>query len=210
MTNKLESFIELIREGVEFQNPSKEDGSFFVKLYEDTLSAKGFSKEDIERFLKKLRDDGLVETQQILYAPKTTLSTYDPNAEVSAKAVPNEIYNQPVYCLHINEQKLSTPIPDEPFSFDVETGFLHFGGKKSKLPLNSITYYVLKTLCGYPVQKKITENDIAIGVDTLSDAHESSSRVYDARRRINKQAAKELGIDELIGYENATYWINKV
>lgn len=209
MTNKMENFIALIREGMEYISPNEEDGGYLIKLYEDTLTAKGFSKEDIEGLLKILREDGLIETQQVFYAPKLTSSTYNPDAHVKGQTIPDENYNKPVYYLHINKEKLEPAVSKESFSFDVETGLLHFQGKICELPLKQIEYYVFNTLYTKPIGTHVSEDDIETAIDLINKDSENSSRIYDAHRRINRRAKEELGITRLIGYKNANYWINK-
>lgn len=209
MSNKLEKLISLIREGMEYAEPDEEDGSYLIKIYEDTLFSNGFSREDTERLLNKLRVEGLVELIQTFYAPHTTLSTYEPDSNVKGKTVPDEIFNKPVYYLHINKEKLGPGKSDEPFSFDEETGFLHFHGKECELILKQVEYYVFKTLYAKPIGTRVQEDDIEQAIDLVTTGDESSSRVYDARRRINKRAKELLGIEKLIGYKNSVYWINQ-
>ncbi len=209
MKTKLDNFTELIREGMQYAEPNIEDGSYLIKIYEDTLFVNGFSKEDIERLLNKLRVDGLIALVQIFYAPNTTLSSYDPQAKVKGKAVSDEVFNKPVYYLHINKEKLEPVNSDEPLSFDEVTGVIYFHGKKCELPLKQVEYYVFKTLYAKPIGTRVPEDDIEEEIDLLNRGDESSSRVYDARRRINKRSKEQLGIEQLIGYRNSTYWITQ-
>lgn len=207
MNNKLDKLIGLIREAMEYAEPHEEDGSYLIKLYEDTLTANGFSREDIERLLNKLRHDGLIETKQIFYAPKTTLSTYHPNANVKGQTMPDETYNKPVYYLHINKEKLQSDNADEPLSFDEGMGFVRYQGKKSKIPFKKIEYYVLQALFSHPIGNRVTETKILEAIDPELCKGDSPSMVSDARRRINNRVKEDLGIEELVGYEGTNYWI---
>lgn len=164
---KLDKLIELIREGLEYAKPS-EDGSYLIKLYENTLVASGFAREDIERCMSKLRENGIITVQQIFYAPHTTLSTYHPEVDTKAKATPDETFNKPVYYLHINVDKLQ-PKSDEPLSFNEDTGFIHFRGKKCKLPLKGIEYYVFKAMYAEQIGTRIPEDDIEHAIDLLNE-----------------------------------------
>ncbi|MDE2399623.1 MAG: hypothetical protein KGL67_01250 [Patescibacteria group bacterium] len=215
MNDKLTKVIGLIQEGLKYSdaedNRVSEDGVQDygidkVELYEDTLRSAGLSREDIYGILKNLRNDGVIKLQQVFYAPERTPSNYENRPRYKVPA--DDEYKLPVYVLHINREKLQPSNSNEPFSFDAETGLLHFQGKTCELPLKQFEYYVIKALTAQPIGKHVEEADIEEIIDALG-ADGSKSRVYDTRRRINKRVKEELGIENLVGYSNSTYWINQ-
>ena len=91
--------------------------------------------------------------------------------------------------------------------FDTNSGKIIWGDKKCELPFKSIEYYVAEKMFESP-EAKVKEDDIISHVDILASRADSPSRVVDARRRINRKAHIDFGIQELIGYKNAVYWLN--
>lgn len=185
-------------------------GKNVVELYEDTLVTAGIPKQYIALALEKLAKNGVTKLQQIFYAPERTISNYQPEEKVKYTVPVDEVYKMPVYVLHIDAEKLKTPNPSEPLSFDVDTSILHYKGAICKIkPLNGIEYYILRGLFAKkPLGARVSEDDLASSFDNANNPDLSRSRVYDAHRRINTKAKEALGIEKLIGYENSTYWLN--
>lgn len=211
MNNKLDKLIGLIREAMEYAEPHEEDGSYLIKLYEGTLTANGFSREDIERLFTKLRTDGLVETKQIFYAPKTTLSTYHPNANVKGQTMPDDTYNKPVYYLHINKDKLEALPSFATVRFVDEEAALYFGLSKVQLPPNRGEHAFCGVMFRYPANKPVSwdvvleevTGDKIETVDKESDKR-AKRKIYDIYEALNARLAKEVGIEPLFVWQGTT------
>lgn len=94
--------------------------------------------------------------------------------------------------------------------FDLNNGKILCGEKECELPFKSVEYYVAEKLFEFPPETKVKEDDIIAHIDILASKADSPSRVSDARRRINKKALQDLGIENLIGYKNSLYWLRKI
>ena len=92
-------------------------------------------------------------------------------------------------------------------SFDANSGKIIWGDKECELPFKSIEYYVAEKVFESP-RARVKEDDIIAHIDIVASKADSPSRVVDARRRINRKVYPDLGINELIGYKNAIYWLN--
>lgn len=189
----------IIREALEFNK----SGNNKVELYEETLFAAGFLRQDIERGLKKLTDEHVIQTLQIFYAPEKTLSNYAPESGTKYKVPADNIYKIPVYIFYVDEQKLEQPDPSEPLWFDKEKGVLHFKGRSCDIS-GILESDVLFALLKYPTGKSVSETDIAELVDPEKDM---GSSIRDASRRVNAKVKQGLGIEELIRYRNSNYWL---
>ncbi len=207
---KLDKLIELIREGLEYTKPS-EDGSYLIKLYEDTLVANGFTREDIERCMRKLKENGIIAVQQIFYAPNTTLSTYHPEADTKAKATPDETFNKPVYYLHINKKKLEELPSFAAVRFVDKESALYFGSLKVQLPPNRGEHAFCSVMFKYPINEPISwdvvyeeaTGDKLVEVDNESDKR-AKRKIYDTCEALNTRIAKGTGIDTMFVWQGTT------
>lgn len=199
MSETRAKLLALIREVLEINK----SGNNKVELYEETLFAAGFLRQDIERGFKQLTDEKLVQTLQIFYAPEKTLSNYDPESTTKYKVPADNVYKMPVYIFYVDEQKLGQPDPSESLWFDKEKGILHFKGKFCDIS-GILEGDVLFALLKYPIGKSVSETDITELVDSEKDM---GSGIRDASRRINAKAKKGLGVEELIRYRNSNYWL---
>ncbi len=101
--------------------------------------------------------------------------------------------------------------PDEDLWLDEENGLIHFRGRKCKLGIGDIDYFLIQTLLKSPIGKRVAEDDILEADDFVQRTRKSkkSRRLYDARRRLNNKMALDLGITEFVGFEKSYFWRNQ-
>lgn len=110
-----------------------------------------------------------------------------------------------------NEQKSKLHKVISQPKFDTKKSKILMGKLECEIPYKTIEYYVAEKLFENSPETKVSETALFECCDRMiSDSTENEKRIYDARRRINKKIKGDLGIDKLIEYKSANYWVKKI
>jgi len=205
MTNKLEKFVEIINEALEYNKKDEDE----VTIYEEKLLNEGFDTQDIRLCFKKLINDGIIQKKEVMYAPQITSSTFPPKATLSSSLDWN--YKKPVYILKINQKKLEkiekvTTISKKPVKFLDDEAILQLDNKKCSLPAYKNEHFFCRAIFEYPpneaidwsiIYKKMTGKE-------PEDIEKNQRTVYDTYRTLNERVEKVLEIKELFSWKGKT------
>ncbi len=205
MNDKQTKLISFIRERLEYNKPYDNK----IDLYEDTLVAAGLTKQYIALGLKKLADEGIVQLQQIFFAPDRTISHYETDTKYKVPA--DDFYKNPVYVLHINKKKLESLPSVSTARFVDNEGAIYFGDGKVELPPNRSEHAFCKVMFGYPVNEPVSWDVVYEEVtdSPITEANKEADKrfkhkIYDISRAINKRIKDATGIDKMFVWQGTT------
>lgn len=200
--------LSLIQEGLEY-NKSTDNK---VELYEDALVAAGLTKQHITLGLRKLTDEGVIELQQIFFAPDRTVSNYETHyeADTKYKVPPDDFYKNPVYMLHINRKKLESLPSIGAARFVDNEGVIYFGTVKVQLPPHRGEHAFCRAMFGYPANEPVSWDMVYeestsehLTGDDKSDKR-LKRKIYDASEATNKRIKIATGIDKMFVWQGTT------
>ena len=94
--------------------------------------------------------------------------------------------------------------------FDKMSGKITYAGKECQLPFKKVEHYIAQALFERPPETKLSEDNLMEYFDAETAKADSPSRIYDAVRRINVRAYRDLDIEKLIFYGGSNYWRRKM
>lgn len=193
--SKLEELTDLIRDGLSFIKPSPDDGEYQIKIYEDTLVAKGFTREQIESGMRRLENDGIIKVKQTFYAPNVTLSTHhperatgEPKSAIEGKTMPDETFNRPVYYLYIDKAFAEALPKFSSAEFKDDEAALYLGTTRIQLPPNRGEHVFCRVMFKHPINIPVSWDEIYEEISGEKDFDKSGKRkIYDLARSVSKK-----------------------